>query len=230
MKKYNSGTSTPLLKTILIITRFSSIALTLLLLPSCLSMTSFQSGKSLGKKRVAMQMGASFNNVYDDAYSMKDYDNIPGMQFGIRAGVSERFDLGMRLDGLSLISINSKVQLLGNQESIFAASVGFDAGMDLGMMLIAIGHTMISVPLYLSVHPSEKFAVYATPRFSKVWGFSMLENSNNRRLPLSNEFNAYTLGIMYGKKNYFAVEATYLDMNSHHRYIYSLGYTFVFGH
>ena len=136
------------------------------LIGSCAQLSSFQTGKTLGKGNKVFTGGLVGYGLYEPESQGGEIGSTmwPHAVFSTQIGLSNRFDLGLQVSTGYNAQIFGKYQFIGNLESKFAASLGAGGVMQFNTpdeKPIYRGH----VPLYLSYHNSEKGAVYLTPRF-----------------------------------------------------------------
>lgn len=142
------------------------IVCVMLLAQSCVSNSAFQTGRTMGADKVQLMLATSTSN-YDgtaDGGSVLNFDQFPeNQQFhgSIRIGITDKFEFNSNASvGLNVFSTDSKFkyQILGDQASKFAASVGLGVGYD-------VIYLSLDVPTYFSYHPTSKFAIYTSPRY-----------------------------------------------------------------
>jgi len=138
----------------------------LLLTQSCISNTAFQTGRTVGADRVEIIIGTSASDYESTQLgeSGLNFDQFPeNQQFhgSIRVGLTDKLEYNFNGSiGYTIFSTDNKLkyQIIGDQESKFAASIGLGMSFD----VIYIG---LDLPTYFSFHPSPKFAVYTSPRY-----------------------------------------------------------------
>lgn len=116
-------------------------------------------------------------------YEIRDYKT---WDIRLKYGVHEKIDVGMKAGLLSGITVDTKVQLLGDFESPFAIAAGFGAGLR--------ENGVLEFPLYFSAHPSEYLSFYVTPRYirqkrdlyKRAYGTDLFH------------FKGYNMGAFYG--------------------------------
>ena len=114
------------------------LGITSVLLFSCASLSTMQSGRTLGKDNVEISGNATVGSyskipLYpEDKYF--DYKPIIGVRGQV--GVTEKLDLGVNFDLNSFIGINIKRQFLGTQTSFFASSIGVGTGLNFGAFFL----------------------------------------------------------------------------------------------
>lgn len=140
-------------------TRISFFLLGLFLLASCAQISSFQTGRTTPKNEG--EFGASINVAgISEGFDGGSYA-AGVLELWGKYGVGEKTDIGLKLStGLTFV-FDVKQQLAGDQQSKFALAVGGVAG---GFLAGEFVH-QFHLPLYLSLHPSDRIAWYLTPRY-----------------------------------------------------------------
>ncbi|HHS96028.1 MAG TPA: hypothetical protein ENJ45_05505 [Phaeodactylibacter sp.] len=182
-----------------------SLTLSFLLLFTfgCASFSGFSTGRTIGKGAGEINGNATLVETPD--FSVNDTAEIfptlriPVLELGGRYGILDRLDAGLRISTTANIYFDAKFQFIGDQESLFAASIGAGAGGVLGGTIPIVN---VQVPLYFSVHPNEKLHIYFSPRFI------------HQRLPQINKivgglnYTGGNIGILFGKEFKFGVEVS----------------------
>lgn len=167
-----------------------------LIFASCFSFSNFQTARTLGKGNT--EFGGNLSYLGGGGAII----GLPLIEIGGKYGVAENVDLGLRLGNIGNIMIDSKFQFYGTKESSFAAATGLSVGGSfIGFSLDdneGIGFFQYEIPLHLSTHPSDKFAVYFTPRYMGIGGSGSGETS------LSHLF-IFSPGMEFGNKLKFGV-------------------------
>ena len=173
-----------------------------ILFSACTSFTGYQSGRTLGKGN--SEITTALNGVLIKDEAGEDFLNIkvvPLAEVHYQFGIAEKLDIGAKLTTGTSFTADIKWQFVGDQNSKFAMSTG-----------LAIGGTGINpfagqaqLPLYLSLHPTENFAIYLTPRYTG------LINQDD------DVFHAGSIstGIIFGKRPKFAVDFSYIDLGGY---------------
>ncbi len=171
-----------------------------MLLSSCVSMSSMQTARTLGKGNTELSLGGS-RVSYDYFPSETDTINRKTVTGEIdwRYGITDKLDIGVKASILGTAGGYAKYQFLGDQESKFAAS----GGAGLGYLTIESGTdenksktTIVDyyVPLNLSYHPKEWIGIYTSPRYTL-----RTAKSNDSKASASHWYGT-TTGIRLGKK------------------------------
>jgi hypothetical protein len=173
---------------------------------SCVSLTTLQSGRTLGKNNA--EIGVHY---VDGKYSQildNDEDYIPVIGLKIQLGLSENFDIGFSADYTSMISTHFKYQFLGNKTSLFAVSGGFETGFNFAGFLGGLSINYLTVPLYSSFHPHKYFALYYSPRYIFATGYQFASQSKD---PMGLTDRANLFGNSYG-----------LSLGNHHKVLFEI--------
>ncbi len=201
----------------------------MLLLASCASLTGFQDGRTVGKDNGdfygSLNFAASpdFNEWQNDSVVVNVPTlTFPNLEFGGRYGVGEKVDLTLRLNTNLNVGIGAKFQVIGDRQSPFAMSLGAEVG----SFGIVLGLLNVQVPVYLSVHPSESFSWYLTPRYIRQFStFAGVENGLS--------YLGGNTGLLFGSRNKFGLDIGYYRLggieNSIGLFQFGLGGRFAFG-
>ncbi len=177
----------------------------LFFLSNCASITGFQDGRTVGKDNgdfygsLNFSTSPNFGDWRDDSVSV-DLSTLAffSLEFGGRYGVAEKVDLTLRLNTNLNMGMGTKFQLVGDRSSPFALALGAEVG----SFGIALGLLNVQIPLYVSVHPSENFGWYFTPRYIRQ--FSTFAGVQNRLTYLG-----ANTGLLFGKRNKFGIDLGY---------------------
>lgn len=82
-------------------------------------------------------------------------------QLKYQVGLGKQFDFAVGTNSVSGLFLESKLQIIGDQESIFATSLGMGLSTYYGF------HSAIYFPVYISVHPNEHFAIYTSAKIAQ---------------------------------------------------------------
>lgn len=130
-------------------------------------------------------------------------DGFPFIEVSGRYGVTDKLDIGVRLNSNLNLGVSGKYQLVGDQESPFAMALGAEIA-TFGLFL---GLWNVQVPVYLSVHPSERLAIYLTPRYT--YQFSTFVGA---KYGLS--YVGANAGIMFGERSKFGLDIGYHNVSA----------------
>lgn len=182
---------------------FAAIALSL---HSCASLTGYQDGRTLGEEKG--EVGVSFNVSHSPDFYFDDGEDdldeifaAPNLELTGRYGVSDKFDLGVKLNTNLNLSITTKTQILGDHQSKSALAIGVDVG-TFGL-ISSLWNAQL--PLYFSLHPSDKITWYLSPRY--IFQFATGDLNTNLSY-----FGGNT-GILFGKKNKIGFDLGYYNLS-----------------
>lgn len=142
---------------------FSSIALM-----SCASLTTHQTGRTIGKNKASLGLTVDHMIVDSNRIYPIDSGSITIPTLTTYFGVGEKLDIGLDVNITTFMNLHAKYQFIGDQESKFASSIGIDLGTPSVWMLVAGGTFNSSVSLYYSYHFNRLFAVSLTPRYTYI--------------------------------------------------------------
>jgi len=143
---------------------------------SCVSTSSFQTARVTETGEYGYGAGITlprytFEEEITDTIFGSNSQSVNGFAGEIyaRYGVMENLDVGLKVAVIGSSGIDAKYQFLGDSESMLAGSVG------LGLSYLSInggGNDATSyrtfdltVPLYFSIHPTDWFSFYLSPRY-----------------------------------------------------------------
>ncbi len=147
----------------------------------CIPFIKMESGRVVGKNKAAVGAIAT-------SYQVSEGENLPLIPYfeaQAKYGLTEKFELSGGFNSIGFLILNTKYQLIGDQKSLFALSLGI-GGSSL-LFIPARGENgsdikknlNLSVPLYTSIHFGEKIYFFFTPQFSRQINFENSENSIN---------------------------------------------------
>ena len=167
--------------------------LLLLSIASCGQLSSFQTGRTLGTGNSSLGAGVLGYGVQDPDASGGDLGStlVPHAVIMYQRGLSNRFDLGLKISSGYNVQLHGKFQIIGDQESHFATSLG--AGV-IYQPTLGVNERVfvyrIHIPLYLSYHFDDQEAIYATPRYIHQF--------------VQNDENSYFVGSSFGYQHRFS--------------------------
>lgn len=134
-------------------------------LGSCVQLSTFQTAKTVGdgNGEILVAFGAGgVTNQFDEEGGTFGFGTF---ELAGRLGIGEKTDVGFKISHFSSYMVDLKYQFVGDQKSGFAMATG----PGIGLYAFGFGEGVImqgSVPLHMSIHPSEKLGIYLTPRYS----------------------------------------------------------------
>ena len=144
-------------------------SIVLILSSGCLQISSFQTAKTTPKDEGTIAVALGGLGV-TDPFDSGDSFGVGTFEIMGRMGVGEKTDIGLKLSSFSSFLFDVKHQIVGDQHSSFAMALGPSLGFQafVGTSLLMQAH----LPIHMSVHPSDRFAYYLTPRYATQFAFS----------------------------------------------------------
>ena len=172
----------------------------MLLLNSCVQLSTFQTAKTVekgsGEILVAIGGGGVSESFSDESIGFGTFE-VAG-----RLGVGEKVDIGLKISHFISYLADVKFQFVGDKDSKFAMATG----PGVGIYAFGLGTTIgqLTVPLHMSVHPSERLGIYLTPRYSGQFAFGDESGSLN--------YLGGSVGFETGRKIKFGTDISYLRL------------------
>jgi hypothetical protein len=176
--------------------------LLILILHSCISLTSYEDGKTIGKGKFEAMPSLNLHQApsitfFDTENKLEDIPIIvyPNIAMSFKYGIGNRTDLYGKGGTNMGYNVGFKHQLIADRSSKFALATGAEIGILIIPSFFQDGYSIpnIQIPIYTSYHPSDKFAVYLTPRY--MYQFKSEKDTNDYL------YYGGNLGLMYGKKH-----------------------------
>lgn len=183
------------------------ISLITLFETGCVSMSTFQTARTTPKDDFGFGFGAGTVNSDLDLGTDTVHISFPFIEAYGRYGITDKLDLGLKLTFIGTIASDIKYQFLGDQNSVFAGSVG--AGV--GYMSIFSGNTKSKVfdlmlPVYFSVHPAKIIGIYFNPKYIyRINNYTVDSEKGNS----NSSWYGITGGFRFGKKTALFVEYSF---------------------
>lgn len=194
----------------------------LLTMFSCVTVNQIEDGKTVGKDKG--EFGVSIHNggKVSDLALQDTVFGLPSVELIGKYGLSDRLEIGGKIDASGNIGLSTKFQFLGNQTSIIASSLGVDFGGNVFPYVVVegIGY-YLSLNSNNSIHVHEKVCIFMNPKYL----FSGFPQFNPKR---SENYKSifYTYGLIIGQKNRFGIGITHgktmLSKPRHYGFNYSL--------
>ena len=135
----------------------------------CIPFIKMESGRVIGKNKSAVGiMGTSYQLSESETSPL-----IPYFEAQAKFGITEKFELSGGFNSIGFLILNTKYQLIGDQTSLFALSLGL-GGSSLLFLPVREGRRSdikrnlnLSVPLYTSIHFGEEIYFFFTPQLSR---------------------------------------------------------------
>ncbi len=204
-----------------------AFAALILSLNSCVSLTGFEEGRSLGEGNSEFGVSLNYTSVPDlldddDDDIDTDIDNIgfPNIEMNYKYGITEKLDIGGKISTNLSATAYGKYQIVGDRTSQFALAPGFEVGTFAG-----VGYT-VSVPVYASIHPTESVSININPRF--MYQFASTDSADGI------SYYGGNFGLLFGKRHKFGLDFGYyalggVDGDATSMLTFGLGGKFRFG-
>ena len=203
---------------------------TAVFLSSCLSLTTLQSGKTLGKdnSEIAITGSSGRYSVISALDDEGDFDYLPLIAFRGQYGVSQKLDLGFRVDLNTFMGPSIKYQFIGNQNSLFSSSIGLETGLNFFAFAFGNFTYYASAPLYLSYHPKDFISINLTPRFINTSEYIFEEHSNTPGAGNRYSIIGSSYGLILGYRHKCAIEVSNFGLEYYKPTQFSIGYILTF--
>lgn len=184
------------------------ILLCMAIFSACTTFNNMSTGRSLGKGN--SELIPSLASFY--AKGKMTPPILPQLIYN--RGVAEYLDAGLNVS-LGMIGAQARYQFIGDHRSEFCGAVGFSFtyfGSGIGNQndedLLDLTLTNFTLPLHLSWHPTDRLALYFSPKYSMLGGEASLVGSNSSgRVQLL----GFTPGIEFGKKISYIMEINAIE-------------------
>lgn len=186
----------------------------IVLFSSCASLTGFQDGRAVGEGNgeAMISLNASQSPSFIDLEETIDGTTgetfdiprflFPNIELGGRYGIADDLDVTLKLNTNLNISAGIKYQILGDRFSKYALGTGLEVG-SFGLIT---GLFNTQIPLYASIHPTESFAFYLSPRF--IYQFSSIGGL------IGWNYIGGNTGLLFGSKHKFGLDFGYYQVGT----------------
>lgn len=186
------------------------VLMAMILNSSCVSITGFQTGRTAGKDQMemigALTVGTTpdFQEIETDS-GFIDFPtlSLPYFEGMFSYGITEYIDLSVKLNTFGNIGVGTKFQLYGDKTTFTA----FSMGAEVATFGLGIGLWNVQIPAYFSVHPSEMFSWYVSPRY--VYQFLAYTGAENGLTYMGGN-----TGILVGRQHKFGVDVGYFSVGN----------------
>ncbi len=175
----------------------------------CASLTGYQDGRSVGEGNGEASVSLNFSQspAFIDIEDSIEVTSIPRLAFpnlelGGRYGVSDKLDVLLKLNTNLNVGLGAKYQVVGDRMSPFAMALGAEVG----TFGLVVGLWNFQLPAYFSVHPNDRIAIYATPRY--IYQFTTIGGVEGWNYIGGNA------GILFGKKHKFGIDLGYYKVGT----------------
>lgn len=180
------------------ISAFSSL---LLFSVGCASLTGYQDGKTVGQGNGEAMVSLNISQTpdfgaFEDSLNITDINSFffPNIELGGRYGATENLDITVRMNTNLNLGVGAKYQIVGDRSSNFAVSVGTE----IATFGLISGLWNVQIPVYTSYHPTEKLAIYASPRY--IYQFSSVGSFEGFNYLGGN------VGLLFGSRHKFGID------------------------
>jgi len=178
-----------------------------LLLTNCVSLTGFQTGRTVGEGNGEFLASLNASQTPDFDFNKDDTTDVenfffPNLELSGRYGIIEKLDIGLRVNTNFNFAVDARYQLIGDRQSPVALS----AGLGVGTFAVFAALWNVQVPLYFSFHPSESIDIYITPRY--IAQFAAGDFSGNL------SYYGGNAGVLFGKRTKFGIDAGLYSIRS----------------
>jgi len=198
----------------------------LLMLNGCVSINSFQEGRTLGKDKVDIGISANYGDLAN--YSNQDTSLFPHVEFLCQIGVANKIDLGLKVNSSSMIGGIFKIQILGDTDSKFATSIGNESGIGPFRLLLGGINYYTSFSIYNSFHAKDNIAILFTPKYivsnDRLFDWPGKEEDDPIEIDIKETFGI-SYGLIIGKKNRFGLEFSHLGKDFYRPSQIGINYT-----
>lgn len=173
--------------------------LSVFLLGSCIQLSTFQTAKTTEKNSGDILVAIGAGGV-SESFTGESI-GFPTFEIAGRYGVGEKVDVGLKISYFSSYLFDVKYQFVGDQDSKFAMATG----PGLGLYAFGFGSTIFqaTIPLHMSVHPSDRFAIYLTPRYSGQFAIGDASGSLS--------YLGGSTGFELGRRTRFGMDISYMS-------------------
>jgi hypothetical protein len=178
-------------------------------LGSCAQYSGFQTAKTVGQGAGEFYLAAGGLNTQvelgnDSTIIQEEFGVVvPVFELGGRVGVIDDLDIGLKISSTLNILLDAKYQFIGDQDdSKFAMAVGGAFGYQGGFGSFQIFQAQL--PLYVSYHPVDAFAIYGIPRYAVQFATGDGAGTVNNA--------GFSLGIEAGRKVRFGLDFSYFEI------------------
>ncbi len=152
------------------IIKYSSIAILLFIVffTGCIPFLKMESGRTLSQGKSSIGLSATSYTLSDGGSGV----TIADLQVRAKHGITDRLELGVGFSNIGFLMFDGKYQVIGDKNSNFALSLGLGADALIfafkSSRLTGVNSNLkVSFPIYMSMHPSEKFYFFLNPQISR---------------------------------------------------------------
>ena len=182
------------------------------LFSNCASLTGFQDGRTAGQDRgdltasLNVSQSPDFNDWADQDDTVQSFIPdlfLPNIEIGGRYGIAENLDINIKVNTYLNLNLGAKYQFFGDRESPTALAVG----LEVGTFGLVSGLWNVQVPLFFSVHPSERFSWYLSPRY--IYQFTAYTGAG-----VGLNYLGGNTGFFFGDRHKFGLDIGYYNVGN----------------
>ncbi len=151
------------------IIKYNSIAILFFMIffAGCIPFLKMESGRTLPRGKTSVGFSAASYNYSQKRNTKYKWQTVPDLQVRAKRGITDKLELGVGFNNIGFLMFDGKYQVIGDKNSDFAMSLGVGADAYLSLSRELIKNLKVSFPVYMSVHPTEKFYFFLNPQFSR---------------------------------------------------------------
>lgn len=201
---------------------FSCLIGVLFSFSNCAQLSSLQTGRTVGQNELEVGGGLIGYGINDPNAGGGEIQGgiLPHLAVWGHYGLLDNVDAQVKISTGGNLSLAGKWQFIGDQESSFAMAIAPGIEGQINPSTDESGIFRTHLPLYLSIHPSDRFAAYATPKYI----YQVVSDDAN------SHFLGSSLGVSYDFSDRVigAVEGSYFKpftegKNNETAYLYQIG-------
>jgi len=188
--------------------------LLVLIFTGCASMSTMQTARVTEKGKFDYLVDGGFSH-YVTPQSPTDFLNsFRFAELGVRYGVSDHLDAGLKINSGFTMLLDLKYQLLGDKNSILAGSVGLGGSyMSFKFEDARTRQYHALLPFYFSYHPVDWISLYCSPKYIFEISNNYDFKTNEGDIGFSHWYGA-SGGIRIGKRIAFLAEYSLFGKNN----------------
>jgi len=133
----------------------------------CIPFLKMESGRTLPRGKSSIGFSATSYNYSNNRNTKYKWEPLFDFQVRAKRGITDRLELGVGLNNIGFFMFDGKYQVIGDKNSDFAMSLGLGADALFSQSRGIDKNLKVSIPVYMSIHPSEKFYFFLNPQFSR---------------------------------------------------------------
>jgi len=185
-----------------------------LIFTGCASMSTMQTARVTEKGKFDYLVDGGFS-YFGTPQSPTDFlISLRFVELGVRYGVSDHLDAGLKISSSKTMLLDTKYQLLGDKSSKLAGSVGLGGSyMAYKFDDIRTSQYHAFLPFYFSYHPVDWISLYCSPKYIFQIANSYDLETNEGDTRFSHWYGA-SGGIRIGKRIAFLTEYSLFWINN----------------